>query len=165
MLGFMRRVDLYKYTGTDRELVSSDVTRNFPPQYWEQYKIERELRQEYHINKDSVSDGSLWMQVWYYDPDDDTYNSPDKPWRYFSFSFDENTEKEKDISWISTKSLGDVAVDGYGCVVYSTMGEGTNYRTVHPYRASKYGGWDNCSGRYKPAYLARLMREGKAMWS
>ena len=73
--------------------------------------------------------------------------------------------------WISTKCLGDVYVNEYGNVVRATTDDGT--RTLYPYRLRmvftgqkwKSDGWDNCSGVYKPAYLARLMNEGKAKWS
>ena len=75
--------------------------------------------------------------------------------------------------WKETKSLGSVCVNENGNVVYATDGEGLSYRTVYPYRAHmvyngwewRQDGWDNCSGRYSPSYLAKLMRDGKAMWA
>lgn len=63
--------------------------------------------------------------------------------------------------WITTECLGDVYVDEYRKVIRSVM----DGRTIYPYRASKSGGWDNCSGSYIPAYLAKLMNEGKAKWA
>lgn len=75
--------------------------------------------------------------------------------------------------WVTTKSLGDVYVNEYGNVVRAVSADGQ--RPLYPYRAHmvqkgfgaswKQDGWDNCSGSYKPAYLARLMREGKAKWA
>ena len=75
--------------------------------------------------------------------------------------------------WITTKSLGDVYVNEYGNVVRAVSDDGQ--RPLYPYRAHMvrkgFGtdwdqdGWDNCSGDYKPAYLARLIREGKAKWA
>ena len=166
MIGFMRRVDEYKYAADGgRELVWTETKRNFPPTHWENYKIERELRSEYHISADMIGNDEYLFDVRSYDPDDDTYNSPENPWRRFIFTFNEKSEKTNDTNWVTTRCLGDVAVDGYGKVVFAVHGSDTNCRRVYPYRASKYGGWDNCSGYYKPAYLARLMREGKAKWA
>ena len=73
--------------------------------------------------------------------------------------------------WITTKALGDVYVNEYGNVVRAISFDG--YKTLYPYRLRmihnglkwKSDGWDNCSGQYKPAYLARLIREGKAKWA
>lgn len=73
--------------------------------------------------------------------------------------------------WIETKALGDVYVNEYGNVVRAVTDDGQ--RPLYPYRAHmvrniggwKQDGWDNCSGDYKPSYLARLMREGKAKWA
>ena len=73
--------------------------------------------------------------------------------------------------WIETRCLGDVYTNEYGCVVRTTSGDGN--RALYPYRANmvfngrewRQDGWNNCSGCYKPAYLARLMREGKAEWA
>lgn len=65
--------------------------------------------------------------------------------------------------WNNTKSLGDVYLDENGYVMRAKSVDG--YRALYPYRASKDGGWDYCSGCYKPAYFAKLMREGKAKWA
>ena len=74
--------------------------------------------------------------------------------------------------WSETKSLGDVYLDEYGKVVRTTSEDGS--RALYPYRLRmvrdgfggwKSDGWDNCSGDYKPAYLAKLIRDGKAKWA
>ena len=73
--------------------------------------------------------------------------------------------------WITTKALGDVYVNEYYNVVRAVTDDGQ--RPLYPYRANmvrttngwKQDGWNNCSGNYKPSYLARLMREGKAKWA
>ena len=74
--------------------------------------------------------------------------------------------------WNNTKSLGDVYLDADGCVIRTTSDDGS--QTLYPYRLRivqngfgqfKTDGWDNCSGYYKPAYLAKLMRDGKAKWA
>lgn len=165
MIGFMRRVDVYKYTDTGCVLVRTDTQRNFGPSHWEEYRIERELRSEYNISSETIGNDELWFDVKYYDPDDDTYNSPENPWRQFTFTFNEKSEKTNGTNWVTTRCLGTVAVDGYGKVVFAVHGSDTNCHRVYPYRASKSGGWDNCSGSYIPAYLAKLMKEGKAKWA
>ena len=73
--------------------------------------------------------------------------------------------------WITTKALGDVYVNEHYNVVRSVTEDGQ--RPLYPYRAHmvrtangwKQDEWDNCSGNYKPSYLARLIREGKAKWA
>lgn len=76
------------------------------------------------------------------------------------------------MGWKNTKSLGDVCLDENGNVHHTVSDDG--YRTLYPYKAHmvqtgfgewRQDGWDNCSGCYKPAYLARLMREDKAKWA
>ena len=75
------------------------------------------------------------------------------------------------MGWKNTKPLGDVCLDENGNVHHTVSDDG--YRTLYPYRANmtfngrewKQDGWNNCAGYYKPAYLARLMRENKAMWA
>ena len=63
--------------------------------------------------------------------------------------------------------------DDNGRVTHITTGEGINYRALYPYRANmirngfggwKQDGWNNVSGCYKPAYLARLEHEGMIIW-
>jgi hypothetical protein len=76
--------------------------------------------------------------------------------------------------WKNTRCLGEVYVNDDDRVVFTTFGEGVKYHRVEPYRLRmvpdgfggwRSDGWDNCSGWYKPAYLARLMREDKAKWA
>ena len=75
------------------------------------------------------------------------------------------------MAWVNTKSLGEVCLDEKGNVHHTVSGDGQ--RTLYPYRAHmvrtiigwRQDGWDNCSDCYKPSYLARLMREGKAKWA
>ena len=73
-------------------------------------------------------------------------------------------------AWNYSSEFGSVYIDKNGNVERSTA----NNHTVYPYRARmvrngfgewKQDGWDICNGCYKPSYLARLMREGKAKWS
>lgn len=66
----------------------------------------------------------------------------------------------KEAGWKSTKALGEVFVDENGKVVRSVR----NGVTVYPYRKAK-DGWNNCSGEYTVAYLAKLMSEDKAKWN
>lgn len=94
---------------------------------------------DYRLN---YSDGCTW--------DDLTYGQNHKP-------------KEIILApsgWYYTKALGDVFVDEYNKVVRANH----NGVTVYPYRKVK-DGWNECAGEYTMAYLARLMREGKAKWN
>ena len=61
--------------------------------------------------------------------------------------------------WIETKELGEMFLDENGKVVRAS-----GWRTFYPYRKVK-DGWDICSGKYNPYYLAKLMKEGKAKWA
>ena len=70
--------------------------------------------------------------------------------------------------WNNTKSLGFVYLDKNGCVVRKTSNDG--HQTLYPYRIKRVGQFkiNNitlCSGYYKPSYLAKLMRDSKAMWA
>lgn len=66
--------------------------------------------------------------------------------------------------WKLTKSLGMVYVDDNGCVVRTMTTDG--WKPLFPYKWSeKNGCWTECSGEYKPAYLARKMEKGTAKWA
>ena len=78
------------------------------------------------------------------------------------------------MGWKFSKALGyDVFIDDKGKVVRTISDDGQ--KTLYPYRAHmvqkgfgtswQQDGWDNCSGYYTPSYLAKLMREDKAMWA
>ena len=54
----------------------------------------------------------------------------------------------------------EVAVNEKGKVEYAVSKDGQ--RTVYPYKWSKYGGWDNCSGEYTPEQLRRKIKNETA---
>lgn len=47
----------------------------------------------------------------------------------------------------------------HGCIMRGILGEGNAQKTAYPYRVSKYGGWDNCSGLSVDAFRAGVKRE------
>ena len=62
--------------------------------------------------------------------------------------------------WNKT-AAGEVYLNEFGRVVRSTA----NQKTVYPYRwRNKLGVWTCVSGEYKPAYLAKLIRENQVRW-
>ena len=80
-------------------------------------------------------------------------------------TFGDFNAKESELhngGWVKTRSLGDVVVNEYGNVVRTVR----NGLAVYPYRwSAKLNCWNECSGEYKPAYLAKLIRDDKAIWS
>lgn len=84
---------------------------------------------------------------------------------WYELTYKEDCEPKEVIlepeDWYETKALGEVYIDEYSKVVRAKR----NGVTVYPYRKSKDGGWNNCSGCYTVKYLARLLREDKAKWN
>ena len=175
MNGFMVETTLYNWIEGSAwdcgSVIGVEKVFHCPTSAKEIAEVKRNLLMNDIVNAENVGDG-VKIVVKYYDPDDDTYNSPEEPWPRYVFSFhaedfmENYTEKPENKRILAdTISLGTVVIDGNGHVVYSMAGEGVNRHTIYPYRASKLGGWDNCSGRYSSTYLARLIREGKAKWA